>query len=74
MIESHAVLQVADGVLHLSVAAMVGFEGQGDTLPVGDESVIAVVGKRGQLGAGRGFHSPDDEPHRHGSGSLWKGV
>ena len=29
MVEPHAVLQVADGVLHLGVAAMVGLESQG---------------------------------------------
>ena len=32
-------------------------------LTVGDEGVIAVVGKQRQLGAGRGLHSADDESH-----------
>ena len=45
MVEAHAVLQVADGVLDLGVAAMVDLEIQGVPVPVGDEGVIAVVGK-----------------------------
>ena len=53
MVQSHAVLEVSDGVLDLGVAAMVGFQFQGLPLPVGDEAVIAVAGKEGQLGAGR---------------------
>ena len=65
MVEPHAVLQVADGVLDLGVAAMIGLEIQGVSLPVGDASVIAVGGEEGQLGTGRGLHPPDDEPHRH---------
>ena len=52
MVEPHAVLQVADGVLHLGVAAMVGLEIQGVALTVGDEGVVAVVGKQRQLGPG----------------------
>ncbi len=51
MIEPHAVLQVADGVLDLGVAAMVGLEVQGVPVPVGDEGVIAIGGEQGQLGA-----------------------
>ena len=54
MVEPHAVLEVADGVLDLGVAAMVGLQVQGLPLSVGDESVIAVGGKDGQLGAVRG--------------------
>ena len=53
VVEAHAVLQVADGVLDLGVAAMVGLKVQGVALPVGDESVIAVVGEQRQLGTGR---------------------
>ena len=53
MVEPHAVLQVADGVLDLGVAAMVGLQIQRVALTVGDEGVIAVVGKQGKLGAGR---------------------
>ena len=52
MIEPHAVLQVADGILDLGVAAMVGLEIQGVALTVGDEGVVAVVGKQRQLGPG----------------------
>ena len=64
MVEPDAVLEVADGVLDLGVAAMVGLEVQGVSVPVGDESVIAVVGEQRQLGAGRGLDPADDEPHR----------
>ena len=48
MVEAHAdtILQVADGVLDLGVAAMVGLQFQGVALPVGDEGVIAVVANR----------------------------
>ena len=53
MVQSHAVLEVSDGVLDLGVAAIVGFQFQGLPLPVGDAAVIAVGGKEGQLGAGR---------------------
>ena len=53
VIEPHAVFQVADGVLDLGVAAMVGLQIQGVALPFGDEGVIAIVGEQRQLGAGR---------------------
>ena len=68
MVEPHAVLQVADGVLDLGVAAMVGLQIQRVALTVGDEGVIAVVGKQGKLGAGRGLDPAYDEPHRTASG------
>ena len=42
MVEAHAVLQVADGVLHLSVAAMIGSQFQGAARSIGDEAVVAV--------------------------------
>ena len=51
MVEPHAVLQVADGVLDLGVVAMVGLQIQGVTLAVGDAAVIAVGGEPGPLGA-----------------------
>ena len=73
MVEPHAVLEVADGVLDLGVAAMVGFQRQGVSRPVGDEGVIAVIGKEGQLRAGSGFDPPDDEPHRRGVGLTAEG-
>ena len=66
MIESHAVLEVSDGIFDLGVAAMVGLQLQGIPVPVGDEAVIAVAGEEGQLGTGRGLHPPDDEPYRCG--------
>ena len=52
MIESHAVLEVSDGILDLGVAAMVGLQFQGIAVQVGDEAVIAVAGEQGQLGTG----------------------
>ena len=73
VIEPDAVLQVAYGVLDLGVAAMVGLEVQGISIPVGDESVIAVVGEERQLGAGRGLDPAYDEPHRCGVGLTLKG-
>ena len=36
-------------------------------------AVIAVGGKEGQLGTGRGLHAPDDEPHRRGVGLTLEG-
>ena len=51
MVETDAVLEVANGILDLSVAAMVGLEIQGVAVSIGDEGVIAVVGKQRQLGA-----------------------
>ena len=36
--------------------------------PVSDEGVIAVVGKQGQLGSGRGPDPSDDEPKWSGAG------
>ena len=64
MVQPHAVLQVADGILDLGVAAMVGLQFQGFPVPVSNEGVIAVGGEQGQLGTGRWLHPPDDEPHR----------
>ena len=54
--------------LDLGVAAVVGLQFQGLSVPVGDEAVIAVGGEEGQLRTGRGLHPPDDEPHRCGAG------
>ena len=56
MVETHAVLEVADGILDLGVAPMVCLQFQGVAIPVGDEGVIAVGGEQGQLRAGRGLH------------------
>ena len=66
MVQSHTVLQVADGVLDLGVSAMVGFQFQGVPVPVGDEAVIAVAGEQRQLRAGRGPDPSDYEAHRRG--------
>ena len=66
MVQSHAVLEVADGVLDLGVATMVSLEIQGVAFPVGDKGVIAVVGDERKLGTGRGLHSADDETRRCG--------
>ena len=68
MVQTDAVLEVSNGVLDLGVAAVVGLQFQGLSVPVGDEAVIAVGGEEGQLGTGRGLHPPDDEPHRCGAG------
>ena len=47
MVEPHAVLEVSDGILDLGVAAMVGLQFQGLSIPVGDEAVIVVAGEEG---------------------------
>ena len=73
VVEAHAVLEVANGVLDPGVAPMVGLQRQGCPVPVGDEAVIAVVDEEGQLGTGRGFYPPDDEPHRCGVGLTLEG-
>ena len=66
MVQPDAVLEVAYGILDLGVAAMVSLQFEHLPVPVGDEAVIAVFGEEGQLGTGRGLHTPDDEPHRRG--------
>ena len=53
MVQPDAVLEVAYGVLDLGVAAVIGLQLQGFSVPVGDEAVIAVGGEEGQLGTGR---------------------
>ena len=68
VVEPDAVLEVADGVLDLGVAAMVGLQFQGVAVPVRDKGVIAVVGQEGQLRAGCGLDPADDEAHRRGVG------
>ena len=49
MIESHAVLEVSDGILDLGVAAMAGLQLQGIPVPVGDEAVIGERRNAGNL-------------------------
>ena len=73
MIEANAVPEVPDGVLDLGVAAVVGLQLQGVSLPVGDEGVITVFGREGQLGSGCGLDPSDDEPHRSGIGFSSEG-
>ena len=73
MVESDAVLEVSNRILDLGVAAMIGLQFQGLPVPVGNEAVIAVGGEQRQLGAGRGLHPPDDEPHRCGVGLILEG-
>ena len=66
MVQPDAVLEVAYRILALGVAAMISLQFEQLPVPVGDEAVIAVGGEEGELGTGRGLHSPDDEPHRCG--------
>ncbi len=73
VVQPDAVLEVAYGILDLGVAAMVGLQFEHLPVPVGDETVIAVGGEEGQLGTGRGLHTPDDEPHRRGAGFTPEG-
>ena len=51
-----------------------GLQFQGVAVPVSHEGVIAVGGEEGQLGAGRGLHPADAEPHRSGIGLATEGV
>ena len=74
MVEPDAVLEVANGILDLGVAPMVGLQCQGCPVPVRDKAVMAVSGEEGQLGTGRGLHPPDMSRTGAASGSLWKGV
>ena len=73
MVQPYAVLEVAYRILDLGVAAMISLQFEGLPVPAGDEAVIAVGGEEGQLGAGRGLHPPDDEPHRRGAGLILEG-
>jgi len=49
MVQADAVLEVADGVLHFGVAAVVGLQLQGAAVAVGDERVVVVVAEQGEL-------------------------
>ena len=66
VIEPHAVLQVADRVLDLGVAAMVGLQFERLSVAVGDEGVVAIRREESELRTRRRPHAPDDEPHRDG--------
>ena len=75
MVQPHTVLEVSDGILDLSVAAMIGLQFQRLPIPDGDEAVIAASGEEGELGTGRRLHPPDDEPHLRGARlGLERGV
>ena len=58
MVQAHAVLQVADGVLDLGVATVVGLQCQDIPLPVGDHGVIAVVGEQQSYARARPVQRP----------------
>ena len=73
VVQPDTVLEVSDGVLDLGVAAMTGLQFQRLPIAAGDEGVIAVGGEEGQLGTGRGLHTPDNEPHRCGVGLALEG-
>ena len=72
MVQTDAVLEVANGVLDLGVAAMVSLQFEQLPVPVGDEAVIAVGGEEGQLGTGRGLHRRTMSRTGAVSGSFWK--
>ena len=62
VIESHPVLEIPDRVLDLGMAPMVGFEFESLAITVGDEGVVVVDGKEGELGPRYRGHPADDEP------------
>ena len=68
-----AVLEVANRIFDLGVAAMISLQFEGLPLPAGDEAMTAVGGEEGQLGTGRWLHPPDDEPYRCGVGLTLEG-
>ncbi len=59
-----AVLELADAVLHLGVAAVAQLQVDGVTLAVGEHDLVArpVVVPQAQLGAGVGLLPPTDRP------------
>ena len=66
--ESHALLKVADGVLDLSAATIVGLNIRGFAFPVSNAGVVTVVDEPRRLGAGHGLDPADDDPHGRGVG------
>ena len=75
VVQPDAVLEVSDGVLDLGVAAMVSLQLERLLIPVGDEAVVAVAGEQGQLGTGRGLHTPGTMSRTGAApASLSKGV
>ena len=63
-LSANAVLQIADGVLDLGVAAMVGLEHEGLAVAVGDEGMEVVERQERELAARRRLDPADDEPDR----------
>ena len=58
VVQAQAVLEVPNGTVDPTVAAVAGLRFQRVPLPVGDEALIAIVGEERQLGAGGGLHPP----------------
>ena len=73
-VETHAVLQVADGVLDLGMAAMIEPETRNVSVSTGDEGVMAVVGKQGKFQPGVGFTLRIKRRAGAAPGSLPNGV
>ena len=61
VVETDAVLQVADDVLDDGMATVIGLELDHVGLAVGDEGVVVVSGEQGQLATRGGLDPPDDE-------------
>ncbi len=66
--------EVSNGVLDLGVAAVVGLQFQGLSVPVGDEAVIAVGGEEGRWEPGVGFTRRTMSRTGAAPGSVRKGV
>ena len=75
VVQPHAVLEVAYGILDLGVTAMIGLQFQRLPVPVGDEAVIAVGGEESQLRTGRRrFTRRTMSRTGAASASAWNGV
>jgi hypothetical protein len=66
VVEPDPVLEVADGVLDLGVAPVVGLEGEGLAVTVGNEGVLVIEDQQRELAARGGSDAADDEPDRDG--------
>lgn len=73
MVQGHAVLEVADRVLDLGVAVVVGLELERRTIAVGDVRVIVVQDERRKLEARGRLHPAGDRPDRERVGPVGKG-
>ena len=75
VVQPHAVLEIAYGILDLGVTAMIGLQFQRVPVPVGDEGVIAVGGEESQLRTGRRrFTRRTMSRTGAASPSAWNGV